>query len=136
VYDRQISILEGTTFVVSDAQGDIAPSRDRPLGLFHRDMRHLSRWQVRLNGRELAPLSAAATAHNEAFFFLVEPTGTVYRDPDVSVTRKRRVDGGMREVLGLTNHRTEPLSWSCRCCSMPTSPTFSRSRTSCASRDG
>jgi glycogen debranching enzyme len=110
VHDQQISILEGTTFVVSDAQGDIAPSRDRPLGLFHRDMRHLSRWQVRLNGRELAPLSAVATAHSEALFFLVEPTGTVYRDPDVSVTRKRRFDGGMREELGLTNHRTEPLS--------------------------
>ena len=26
---------------------------DEPAGLFYRDMRHLSRWQIRLNGRRL-----------------------------------------------------------------------------------
>ena len=37
-----VSILEGGTFVVSDAHGDIDASPDEPHGLFHRDTRFLS----------------------------------------------------------------------------------------------
>ena len=50
----QISILEGSTFVVSDGNGDIRSTGDTADGLFYRDTRHLSRWDLRLNGRELS----------------------------------------------------------------------------------
>jgi glycogen debranching enzyme len=72
-------------------------------------MRHLSRWQVRFNGRELAALRGDTTNCDEATFFLVEPTGTVYRDPDMSLTIRRQVGDGMRDRLRLTNHGVEPL---------------------------
>lgn len=106
---RQVNILDGSTFVVSDATGDIDAASDDPSGFFYRDMRHLSRWQVRLNGRQLDSLSAHAIEYDEAHFFLVEPTGTVYRNPSVTLLRRRHVGQGMQELLELTNHGTQEL---------------------------
>ncbi|MGC9670835.1 glycogen debranching N-terminal domain-containing protein [Planosporangium sp. 12N6] len=106
----QVNILEGTTFVVSDMRGDIEPDSEEPAGLFYRDMRHLSRWQVRLNGNRLDALSGDAVEYDEAVFFTVEPTGTIYRNPTVSLLRRRHVGDGMRELLELTSHSVEPLT--------------------------
>ncbi|MBV8654148.1 MAG: hypothetical protein JO255_22000 [Alphaproteobacteria bacterium] len=52
-----ISILDGSTFVVSSKRGDIDASPDQPHGFFYRDTRHLSRWLLTLNGVVLEPLS-------------------------------------------------------------------------------
>jgi len=104
VSDRQISILKGSAFVVSDGLGDVTNVLGNPNGLFYRDMRHLSRWQLRLNGRELDVLSAETLEYDEAVFFLVEPTGTIYRNPAMSLIRRRQVADGMREHLELYNH--------------------------------
>jgi len=101
---QQISILKGSAFVVSDRLGDITSSVGSPTGLFYRDMRHLSSWLLRLNGRELSVLSAETLEYDEAVFFLVEPTGTVYRNPAMSLIRRREVADGMREHLELHNH--------------------------------
>ena len=38
-----ISILDGSTFVVSNRAGDIAAGPDEPHGLFYKDTRFLSR---------------------------------------------------------------------------------------------
>jgi glycogen debranching enzyme len=104
VRDRQVSILKGSAFVVSDRLGDVTSAIGNPNGLFYRDMRHLSRWQLRLNGRELDALAAESLEYDEAVFYLVEPTGTVYRNPAMSLTRRREVADGLREHLELTNH--------------------------------
>ncbi|HEU4346746.1 MAG TPA: glycogen debranching N-terminal domain-containing protein, partial [Actinoplanes sp.] len=80
-----MSILDGSTFVVSDRTGDVDARPDEPAGFFYRDMRHLSTWQVRLNGRALEALSGAAIESDEALFFLAAPTGTVYRNPTVAL---------------------------------------------------
>ncbi|MDT5026886.1 MAG: hypothetical protein QOE61_3312 [Micromonosporaceae bacterium] len=102
--DRQISILKGSAFVVSDRKGDVTDSVGSPNGLFYRDMRHLSRWQLRLNGRQLEVLSAENLEYDEAVFYLIEPTGTIYRNPALSLMRRRQVADGMRERLELQNH--------------------------------
>jgi glycogen debranching enzyme len=107
VPDQQISILKGSTFVVSDRLGDVTGAPRNPNGLFYRDMRHLSRWQLRLNGRELSVLSAETLEYDEAVFFLIEPTGTIYRNPAMSLVRRRQVADGMREHLELHNHGLE-----------------------------
>jgi glycogen debranching enzyme len=104
VPDRQISILKGSAFVVSDRKGDVTHSLGNPNGLFYRDMRHLSRWQLRLNGRQLDVLSAENQEYDEAVFYLIEPTGTIYRNPALSLVRRRQVAEGMRERLELHNH--------------------------------
>jgi glycogen debranching enzyme len=104
VPDRQISILKGSAFMVSDRIGDVTSAIGNPNGLFYRDMRHLSRWQLRLNGRQLDVLSAETLEYDEAVFFLVEPTGTIYRNPAMSLIRRRQVAEGMREHLEVHNH--------------------------------
>src|SRR2546421_6128243 len=109
VQPRRINILEGSTFVVSDLRGDIGLRDDEMSGLFYRDSRHLSRWQIRLNGRELDALSAETLDYDEAVFFLIEPTGTIYRTPTLSLMRNRHVGDGMQEMLELTNHGTKPV---------------------------
>jgi glycogen debranching enzyme len=109
VQAQQVSILEGSTFVVSDAAGDVDARPDEPAGLFYRDMRHLSRWQVRLNGRELDALSGDAIEYDEALFFLVAPTGSIYRNSTVVLIRRRHVGDGMQEHLQVDNHGLEPL---------------------------
>jgi glycogen debranching enzyme len=104
---RQVSILEGCTFVVSDPEGEIDARPDEPAGLFYRDMRHLSSWQLRLNGRRLEALSGDAIEYDEALFFQVTPTGNIYRNSDVVLIRRRHVGDGMQEHLQLDNHGVE-----------------------------
>jgi len=104
-----VSVLDGSTFAVSDAQGDIQADTEDVLGLFWNDMRHLSRWQLRLNGRPLQALSTDAVGYDEAVFFLVVPTGTIYRNPRLSVLRRRWVCDGLREQVTISNHTAEPV---------------------------
>src|SRR3954469_20265907 len=87
VQNHQVNILEGSTFVVSNANGDIDARPDEPAGFFYRDMRHLSRWQVRMNGLVLRALSGDAIEYDEALFFLVPPTGSVYVNSAVVLIR-------------------------------------------------
>ena len=42
--DELVKILDGNTFVVSDARGDIEASLTDPTGLFSYDTRFLSKW--------------------------------------------------------------------------------------------
>src|SRR5262249_48095270 len=53
--------------------------------------------------------SAESLEYDEAVFFLVEPTGSVYRSPAVSLVRRREVADGMREHLELHNHSQRRL---------------------------
>jgi len=50
VNDNSISILDGSTFLVSSPNGDIDAKPDQPQGLFFKDMRHLSKWKLTVNG--------------------------------------------------------------------------------------
>ncbi len=66
-----VSILEGGTFVVCQANGDIIPSTEEALGLFERDTRFLSDWRLTLDGEPLAALSTDDLLYFKAQFFLV-----------------------------------------------------------------
>ena len=104
VKPRQITILQGRTFMVSDTRGDVDSESEELEGLFFQDMRHLSRWELRLNGRQMEPLAAEAVDHDDAVIYLTEPTGTVYRNPTVSVLRRQHVSDGLHECLEVVNH--------------------------------
>jgi len=107
VRPRQVTVLAGPTFMVSDVRGDVTSGSDEPDGLFHRDMRHLSLWALRLNGRALEALAAEEIDSDHAVMYLQEPTGTVYRNPTLSIVRRRQVDTGLHESLEVTNHDFE-----------------------------
>ena len=102
--ERLVQILEGNTFVVSDARGDIEASAVDPTGLFSFDTRFLSRWVLTVNGTRLNPLSVDDERYFEARFFLVPGTGTVYVDAKLSVIRVRTVGLGFSETLTVINH--------------------------------
>ncbi|MGO9456710.1 MAG: glycogen debranching N-terminal domain-containing protein [Acidimicrobiales bacterium] len=102
--NRLVQILEGNTFVVSDARGDIEASAVDPTGLFSFDTRFLSKWVLTVNGTRLNPLSVDDERYFESRFFLVPGTGTVYVDAKLSVIRVRTVGLGFCESLTLINH--------------------------------
>ena len=95
----QINCLEGSTFMVSDLVGDAAPDPDEVLGLFYRDMRHLSRWQLAIDGERLDTLSNGEPGYASATFFLAGPGSTVYQNPALSVIRERTLGAGSGEDL-------------------------------------
>jgi glycogen debranching enzyme len=110
VEPRQVTILHGTTFVVSDVRGDVHGSPQEPEGLFYRDMRHLSRWEVRLDGSVPEVVGAETVGNEEAVFLLAPGAGTMYRSTDVTLLRRRRIHDGMSESFELANHTTAPVT--------------------------
>ena len=107
--EELVSILDGNTFVVSDARGDIEVSPAGPTGLFAFDTRHLSTWVLTIDGKRLNALSTDDLQYFEAQFFLVPGTGTTYIDAKVSVIRRRTVQDGFHEELSILNHAAEPI---------------------------
>ena len=105
----EIGILQADTFMVGDRRGDVDPATDQVHGLFYRDMRHLSRWQLRLNGSPLQVLSSDTLEYDEAVFFLVEANANVHHTPSVSIIRRRQVAAGLRESVTIHNHGTRVL---------------------------
>jgi glycogen debranching enzyme len=107
--DGLVKILDGNTFVVSDARGDIEASLTDPTGLFSFDTRFLSKWVLTVNGQRLNPLSVDDLQYFETRFFLVPGTGTVYIDAKLSVIRQRAVGNGFHEELTILNHDEQPV---------------------------
>jgi glycogen debranching enzyme len=104
-----VTILEGNTFVVSDARGDFDATPTDTSGLFSYDTRFLSRWRLTINGEQLNPLSTDDLQYFEARFFLVPGTGTIYVNATLSVIRRRAVGTGFHEELTILNHADEPV---------------------------
>jgi len=109
-----VKILDGNTFVVSDASGDIDASRTDPTGLFSYDTRYLSKWVLTIDGQRLNSLSTDDLNYFEARFFLVRGTGTVYVDAKLSVIRQRAVGDGFHEELTLLNHDDQAVDLTVR----------------------
>jgi glycogen debranching enzyme len=107
VSDNTISILDGSTFLVCRPNGDIEAGPDQPHGLFYKDMRHLSKWKLTIQGMPLDVLSTDVVEYYYAQHFCVPPTGTFYRDPTLSIIRRRSIGDGFVENLIVLNHGTE-----------------------------
>src|SRR5437899_2284965 len=97
--DTNISILDGSTFLVSSRNGDIDAGPNQPHGLFYKDMRHLSKWKLTIKGLPLDVLSTDALEYYYAQHFCVPPTGTIYKNPTISIVRRRFVGDGFVEDL-------------------------------------
>src|SRR6195256_2767324 len=104
-----VKILDGNTFVVSDARGDIEASATDPTGLFSFDTRFLSKGVLTIDGERLNPLSTDDLQYFETRFFLVPGTGTIYVNSKLSVIRQRAVGNGFHEELTILNHDEQPV---------------------------
>ncbi|MFI6763026.1 glycogen debranching N-terminal domain-containing protein [Micromonospora sp. NPDC050417] len=112
--DNMVSILDGNTFLVSDARGDIDPSPTFPTGLFSFDTRFLSRWELSIDGERLNALSIDDLQYYETRFFLVPGEPTHYVDAKVSVVRQRTIGGSFDEQLTVLNHQGQPVELTVR----------------------
>jgi glycogen debranching enzyme len=105
--DNTISTLDGSTFLVSNPNGDIDARPDQPEGLFFKDTRHLSKWLLTINGIALDVLSTDSIEYYYAQHFCIPPTGTIYKNPTLSLVRRRFVGNGFVEDLTVLNHGSE-----------------------------
>ncbi|HEU5083970.1 MAG TPA: glycogen debranching N-terminal domain-containing protein [Acidimicrobiales bacterium] len=97
-----VTLVEGQSFCLSGRTGDIAA--DFPHGLFVFDTRVLSRWELRLNGHRLEPLSVDVRSPFHAAFIGRSAPAAGQADADVVVFRHRHVGQGMRERIVVSNH--------------------------------
>lgn len=96
-------VLEGSTFCVSGSVGDVVPGRDAE-GFFSADMRHLSIWQLLVDGQPLRLLSSRNLDHRTARIFATVASARVGHDPVVSVRRDRWIDESLHEDVLVENH--------------------------------
>ena len=121
-----VSILDGSTFVVSDRRGDFDASPTETHGLFMEDTRFLSRWILTVGGIRPKTLSVDEQAYFKVQFFEAVTTGTIYVDSRLSVMRQRCVSEGSRRRLRSRTTARSRSSWRSSWRSAPTSPICSR----------
>ena len=63
-----VTLVEGATFCLSDRHGDMVPGGSH--GLFFRDARVLSRWELRVDGQVAESLSVESSEAFAAQFIL------------------------------------------------------------------
>jgi glycogen debranching enzyme len=97
--DAAVTVMEGTTFCISDQAGDIpcGPAS----GLFVRDTRMLSHWQLTVDGVRPAPTTVSVEESFAALFASSVVAGA--SGTDLLVVRRRAVGDGMREDISLLN---------------------------------
>jgi glycogen debranching enzyme len=107
MFTPNVSILDGSTFLVSSPNGDISAGPDQAQGLFFKDMRHLSKWRLTIKDMPLDVLSTDSLEYYYSQHFCVPPTGTIYKNPSLSIVRRRFIGDGFVEDLTVLNHGTE-----------------------------
>ncbi|MFF9129772.1 glycogen debranching N-terminal domain-containing protein [Streptomyces sp. NPDC014806] len=109
--DRHHLLVHGATFAAVGDRGDISGVRggSRPDGLFVRDARHLSRWQLTVDGavpEVLTPVTDGDTAS-----CVLVPRGGRQEPPAHTLFREQAVeDGSFVESLRVTSNRPAPTT--------------------------
>jgi glycogen debranching enzyme len=98
---RAQTLVEGSTFCISAAGGDILEGG--AYGLFFRDVRSLSRWELRVDGHRPQLLSAYWHEPFSATFVSRVPPPPGLADSHLLVVRHRYVADGMREDVEVRN---------------------------------
>jgi glycogen debranching enzyme len=101
-----VTLVEGTAFCVCAASGDI--SRGGTDGLFYRDTRLVSRWELRVDDRLLEPVAVIPADPFSATFLGRGLPRPGKAESSLLVTRARYVGGGMREDIVVHNMSREP----------------------------
>jgi glycogen debranching enzyme len=103
--DTDIIILDGCTFFYSDKNGDV--DAEDAEGFFYQDVRHLSTWHVRVDGKPVEPLTSRRVDYFSARIVSTPPADGSDAAP-VSVRRDRFVTEGAHEDVVLENLTDDP----------------------------
>lgn len=106
-----ISINHGSTFMVTDLNGEVATESEH--GLFAKDTRFVSYYAIFANGQPWARLTSAATTYYSARVYLTNqqfateggdvPAGTL------ALVLTRTINDGVTERIEITNHGQRPV---------------------------
>ena len=101
-----VTLVDESTFTISGRDGDVVtPSAE---GLFVRDTRLLSRFELRVNGARPESLAVVSDDPFSATFVLRCPPRPGRADSTLMVFRRRYVGQGMREDVVISNFGDEP----------------------------
>lgn len=105
----RLVLSRGNLFLVTGAAGNIAPAGARELGLFHRDTRHLSAYELVLPGPPPTLLSSETESALTSQIDLTttdEEFGGLLDEPInfLHVRRRQLLDGDLVDQIALTNH--------------------------------
>ncbi|MEO3925055.1 glycogen debranching N-terminal domain-containing protein [Micromonosporaceae bacterium B7E4] len=94
-----IGVLDGLSFMLSDAVGDVPPGSIG--GLVHEDTRFLSRWQLLLGGLRPLLLGSSSVDPFSAAFFLANAELPELPANRIGIRRQRFVGEGMYERIAV-----------------------------------
>jgi glycogen debranching enzyme len=97
--DGVVTLVEGSTFCISGRTGDLFPGSAQ--GLFYRDTRILSTWQIRVQGIVPQVVMVLRGEPFQATFISRVPVGD--EQTELLIERTRYVADGMREEIRLRN---------------------------------
>jgi glycogen debranching enzyme len=104
MHSKKVVSLDGSSFLIANAAGDLVPDEDSAGGLFYKDMRHLSVWRLKVNSSLPQVLACDDLEYYFTQHFLAPRTGTIYQNPYLSVARRRSLGSGFVEYLEVSNH--------------------------------
>lgn len=110
--DTRVQLVRDATFARLAPDGSITGTRGAaPDGLFLRDARHLSLWQLTVDGAAALPLMPATAESDHTATSVLTPEGTRDDPPAYTVFREQTVCAGtLTERLRLVNNRPEPVT--------------------------
>jgi glycogen debranching enzyme len=103
-----LTILEGSTFCISDERGDIF---ERTGGFFARDTRFLSVFRLTVNGEAPLLLSSGKVEYFSAAFYLRNPPLNGLAQDSLSIVRERFVSEALQERIVVENVAGEPIAF-------------------------
>lgn len=102
------TILDGSTFCISDDDGDIAASTS---GFFAKDTRFLSLLRLTVNGERPLHLSSGRVDYFSAAFYLRNPLAGGLPQDSLTISRQRFVGDDMQETIVVENETLGPLAF-------------------------
>ena len=114
--NRTLAVKEGETFLYSDTNGNLDDRRDYGLGLYHRDVRYLSHFQLKLSGRNPVLLSSSSERAYMAHVDLTNPDlysedgALLAPQQSINVRRIRAINGRLFERIRVKNYNPAPVA--------------------------
>ncbi|MFY1670375.1 glycogen debranching N-terminal domain-containing protein [Plantactinospora sp. WMMB334] len=102
-----VGVLDGLSFMLSDANGDVPPGSIG--GLVHEDTRFLSRWQLFVNDTRPLLLGSSVVDPYSAAFFLANADQPDLPANRIGIRRQRFVGEGLYERIEVQSFANDPV---------------------------
>ena len=112
---KVLAVKEGDLFLYSDRKGNLSDRRDYGLGLYYKDTRFLSHFQMNISGRDSVLLSSSAERAYMSHVDLTNPDlfewGVLaVRQQTLNVRRIRAINGRLFERIRVKNYNPHPVT--------------------------